>query len=285
LRVQKSSQQSGGILYLVATPIGNLQDCSPRAQEVLREADVIAAEDTRHTRKLLTYFQITTPMLSYHEHNERKQSEQLLKRLLAGETIALVSDAGLPAVSDPGAEIVARALEQDIAVVPIPGPNAALTALIASGIAVQPHLFLGFLPRVASKRRQELARWVELPVTLICYEAPHRIEKLLTDMHEVLGDREVAVVRELTKKHEEWLRGRISACLSHLQERGARGEYTLIVAGASEQEQSHWWEKLSVIAHVDHYMDNGWSKKEAIREVAVERKLPKREVYQTYHQI
>lgn len=284
MQVQKSNQStSGGVLYLVPTPIGNLQDISPRACEILGTVDLIAAEDTRHTRKLLTHLGITTSMVSYHEHNEKKQSQQLLDRLLRGETIALVSDAGMPAISDPGEEIVRQAVEQAIPVIPIPGPNAALTALIASGIPAQPHLFLGFLPRTAKQRKQELAQWNDLPAALICYEAPHRIIRLLEDMLETLGDRRVAVVRELTKKHEEWLRGTISDCLAHLQLHEPRGEYTIIIEKVRIRNESHWWDQISLSAHVDHYIRNGWMKKEAIREVAKERELPKREVYQAYH--
>lgn len=283
LLVQKSKQASVGILYLVATPIGNLQDISTRALAILSEVNLIAAEDTRHTRKLLTHYHISTPMVSYHEHNEQKQSEFLLDRLLRGESIAVVSDAGMPAIADPGEEIVKQAVAKEIPVIPIPGPNAGLTALIASGLPAQPYLFLGFLPRTSSKRKKELANWVNIKATLICYEAPHRIVALLEDMLQVLGDRKVAVVRELTKRHEEWLRGQISECLVHMQSEGTRGEYTVIVSGATEHDQQYWWNKLSVSEHVEHYIRNGWMKKEAIREVAKERSVPKREVYQTYH--
>lgn len=286
MKVQKSYKSETGVLYLVATPIGNLQDLSSRAKEILDTVTLIAAEDTRHTRKLLSYFSITKPLLSYHEHNEKKQSERLLEQLKQGESVAVVSDAGMPAVSDPGAEIVKKAIEHEIPVIPIPGANAALTALIASGISVQPHLFLGFLPRPSHRRKKELTQWKDLPATLVLYESPHRILSLLEDVLEVLGDRQMAVVRELTKKHEEWLRGSCQECLEYLKRNGPRGEFTLIIEGSfsKKQTQAHWWKELSVTAHVDHYVRNGWMKKEAIREVAKERNLPKREIYQSYHE-
>lgn len=283
LKIQVSDRTDKGVLYLVATPIGNLQDFSARAQSILQNVDLIAAEDTRNTKKLLHYFQISTPMISYHEHNERKQSQQLIKRLLQGESVALVSDAGLPAISDPGEVIVKESLKHGIPVVPVPGPNAALSALIASGITPQPHLFLGFLPRVSKKRKEELKHWKTTSATLIIYEAPHRLIDLLTDMFEIWGDRKIAIVRELTKKHEEWLRGSIGECLDYIRKEGTRGEYTLVVEGANEEDKVLWWSSLSLEEHVRHYIRNGWVKKEAIAQVANDRNLPKREVYQAYH--
>ncbi len=283
LKVQVSNESHSGILYLVATPIGNLQDLSPRAQQVLMSVDLIAAEDTRNTRKLLTHFQMSTPMISYHEHNEKKQCQPLLQRLIEGQSIALVSDAGMPGISDPGEEIVKEALKNDIPVVPIPGPNAALSALIASGLKSQPHLFLGFLPRGSSQRKKELKRWMTTPATLILYEAPHRLTDLLEDMLNIWGDRKIAIARELTKKYEEWLRGSIGECLNYIRKKGTRGEYTLIVEGASEESRLQWWNTISIDEHVHHYIQNGWMKKEAIGQVAKDRGLPKREVYQVYH--
>mgnify|MGYP001255158515 CR=1 FL=1 len=284
MKVQKSSRQTNGTLYLVATPIGNLQDFSPRACEVLKRVDLIACEDTRNTRKLLTHFQISTPMISYHEHNERKQSQSLIKRLQNGESVALVSDAGMPNISDPGGVMVEEALCNEIPVVPIPGANAALTALVASGMPTQPYLFLGFLPRISSKRKRELEKWRTVTATLLIYESPHRLIDLLTEMLEIWGDRRIAIVRELTKKYEEWIRGSIRECLTYIRTEGTRGEYTLVVEGASEVEQSHWWKTKTLVEHVHHYIQNGWMKKEAISQVAKDRQLPKREVYQAYHQ-
>lgn len=287
MQIQKSFQQTGGILYIVGTPIGNLQDMSPRAEEILRQVDAIAAEDTRHTLKLLAHFQFSTPLISYHEHNEQTRGNQLVERLLNGESIALVSDAGMPAISDPGEELVRLAVEAGIPVVPIPGPNAALSALVASGLPAQPFLFIGFLDRVAKERKKELKRWAKTPATLLFYESPHRLTAMLQDVAEVIGDRQVAICRELTKKHEEWLRGTVSECVAWIKEEGTRGEYTVVVAGANEaeaeEEVKQEWSDLSIIEHVDHYIAQGIPKKEAIQQVAKERVLPKRDVYNQYH--
>jgi len=293
-RIQKSFGGDGeafslGTLFIVGTPIGNLGDLSPRALEVLKTVDLIAAEDTRHTRKLLQVHQFNTPLWSYHEHNQREKGEEILAALEAGKKVALVSDAGLPGISDPGEDLVRQATERGIPVVPVPGPNAALTGLVASGLPTQPFLFLGFLPRHSKERKQELKKWWRLPATLVCYEAPHRLEDMLTDALEVLGDRPVAICRELTKKHEEWLRGALSDCLVHIREQGVRGEYTVIFSGAEEEEneqedQKAWWSALSVVEHVHTYMERGHSKKEAIQLAAKDRNVPKREVYQLYHQ-
>jgi 16S rRNA (cytidine1402-2'-O)-methyltransferase len=289
LKIQKSFENNKGILYVVGTPIGNLQDLSPRAGEILRQVDIIAAEDTRHTRKLLSHFQFSTPLISYHEHNEQTRGKELIERLMKGEAIALVSDAGMPAISDPGEELVRQAVEHGIPVVPIPGPNAALSALVASGLPAQPFLFLGFLPRTPKARKEELKRWAQVPATLLCYESPHRLLSMLQDVLAVLGNRRVAISRELTKKHEEWIRGRLEDCIRYIAEAGARGEYTVVIEGATEKEErettaENWWETLSVIEHVDTYIQQGKTKKEAIQQTAKDRSLPKREVYNAYHQ-
>jgi 16S rRNA (cytidine1402-2'-O)-methyltransferase len=288
MRIQKSFERERGILFVVGTPIGNLGDLSPRAREVLQNVDLIAAEDTRHSRKLLSHFQFSTPLVSYHEHNRMQRGEELLEVLREGKNVALVSDAGMPAISDPGEDLVRMAVEEGIPVVPVPGPNAALTALVASGLPAGPFLFLGFLSRVSKERKAELERWKQVPATLILYEAPHRITDTLEDLLEVLGDRRAAVCRELTKKHEEWIRGTLSECLRYIREAGAKGEYTLVVAGANlcEQEQEEpggWWNELSVTEHVELYIGRGMSKKEAIVQVARDRSLPKREVYNEFH--
>lgn len=281
---QKSDQEEGGKLYLVATPIGNLGDMSTRAVEVLRSCDLIAAEDTRQTRKLLSHFQFSVPMVSYHEHNEHKQLPVLIDRLRDGQKVALVSDAGMPAISDPGESLVKAAIDEEIAVIPIPGANAALSALIASGLTVQPFLFVGFLPRQASKRKRALQSYREIPATLIFYESPYRVEKLLTEICELLGDRQVAVVRELTKKHEEWLRGKVSECLQVLAETGTRGEYTVIVAGVQPTHEIKEASTATLVKEVERYVEQGWSSKEAIQEVAKKYQRPKREVYKAFHQ-
>ncbi|MGA8942163.1 MAG: 16S rRNA (cytidine(1402)-2'-O)-methyltransferase [Thermoactinomyces sp.] len=292
MKKQKSfvNKRQEGILYVVGTPIGNLQDFSPRAKEILSEADLIAAEDTRHTLKLLNAFGIRTSLISYHEHNQKAREPELIERLKDGLSIALVSDAGMPGISDPGEALVKKATDEGIPVVPVPGPNAALAALVASGLPAQPFVFLGFLPREKKERKKELERWRVVPATLIFYEAPHRLTDMLEDLLEVLGDRRVAVCRELTKKHEEWLRGNLSECLEYLKEHKGRGEFTIVIEGADpaasisgEKETGTDWSSLSIRQHVDQYMEQGLNKKEAIFQAARDRSLPKREVYNAYH--
>ncbi len=224
-----------GTLYLVATPIGNLEDITLRALRVLREASLIAAEDTRHTRKLLSHFGITTPTISYHQHSPQARREHLLSALAAGD-VALVSDAGTPALSDPGYELVRDALAAGYRVEPLPGAAAAISALVASGLPTGAFTFLGFLPRKSAERRAALERFRAAPETLVLYEAPHRLRATLGDLRAVLGDRQIAVARELTKLHEEWLRGPISRVEAHYTgETAPRGEYTLVVAGAGAE--------------------------------------------------
>lgn len=220
-----------GTLYLVATPIGNLEDVTLRALRVLREASLVAAEDTRHTRKLFARHEIATPLVSYHAHNERPRAAELVERLSTGD-VALVSDAGTPTVSDPGREVVAAALAAGHRVVPIPGPSAALAALIASGLPTDRFLFVGFLPRVAKERRAALRQLRDEPGTLIFYEAPHRLRATLADARAELGDRDAAAARELTKLHEEVVRGRLDDLVARYAEQPPRGEFTVVVAGA-----------------------------------------------------
>lgn len=288
MRVQKSNNNHEGILYLVATPIGNLGDMSERALNILKEVDLIAAEDTRHTRKLLSHFQFSTPLVSYHEHNEKKQQATLLECMKKGQKVALVSDAGTPAISDPGELLVQATIAAGIPVIPVPGPNAAISALIASGLPVQPFLFIGFLSRKHTKRKEQLRQYGGVSASLICYESPYRILSMLRDVQSELGERGVAIVRELTKKHEEWLRGTVSECCEWIEQKGVRGEYTVIIApGADEKLESagEWWQDLTLGEHVVHYIDEGQSKKEAIQKVAKERRLPKREVYNHFEQL
>jgi 16S rRNA (cytidine1402-2'-O)-methyltransferase len=219
-----------GTLYLVSTPIGNLEDVTRRALRVLAEADLVACEDTRHTRKLLDHYGIKTRTISYHEHNERERAEELCSRLVAGESIALVSDAGTPAVSDPGFRVVRAAVERKIAVVPVPGPAAFVAALVASGLPTDEFYFGGFLPSRAVARRARLSGLRALPATLVFYEAPHRIGETLRDAREILGEREAAVARELTKLHEEIARGRLGDLAARFDEEGrARGEMVLVI--------------------------------------------------------
>lgn len=219
-----------GILYLVATPIGNLEDLSPRAQRILRTATLIAAEDTRHTLKLLTHFDIHTRLISYHEHNKLSRLDQVLEALHGGN-VALVSDAGTPALNDPGYELVRAALQAGFQVSPIPGPSAPIAALVASGLPTDTFLYLGYLPRKGSERRRMLGQVNSLPYTLIFLETPHRLLEALADLQATLGDRQAAIARELTKVYEEIYRGTLSQAGDYFKTHPPKGEFTLVVAG------------------------------------------------------
>jgi 16S rRNA (cytidine1402-2'-O)-methyltransferase len=222
-----------GVLYVVATPIGNLEDITLRALRVLKEVNRIAAEDTRHTQTLLNHYGITTPLTSYHEHNERSKVRSLIERLARGENIALVSDAGTPAISDPGYRLVGAAIREKISVVPIPGACAALAVLSASGLPSDRFAFEGFLPAAKQERKNKLQALKGETRTMIFYEAPHRLKESLEDLRQIFGDREISIGREMTKLHEEFLRGAVSAVLLQLAERDVKGELTLIVHGAT----------------------------------------------------
>ena len=224
-----------GTLYLVGTPIGNLEDITVRALRILQEADVIACEDTRRTRGLLAHYQIRKPMVSYHEHNEADRARELVERMAAGESVALVSDAGMPLVSDPGFRLVRAAIERGLTVAPIPGPSALTAALAASGLPARRILFGGFLPAKKSARRMELARYGNGSESVVFFEAPHRIVAMLEDALEALGDREAVVAREMTKIHEEFLRGRISEILGRLRQTPPQGEMTVIFGPAADE--------------------------------------------------
>jgi 16S rRNA (cytidine1402-2'-O)-methyltransferase len=226
-----------GILYLVATPIGNLEDITLRALRVLKEVDLIAAEDTRHTRHLLTHYGIKTPLTSYHEHNERRKAQFLVERLQSGNSVALVTDAGTPAISDPGYRLVTAAIAAEIPVTPIPGPSAVTAVLAASGLPTDRFGFEGFLPAAKSDRRGRLLALKDDTRSLVFYEAPHRLKECLRDICEILGDREVVLAREVTKIHEEFRRGLASEQLGKLANQEVRGEITLVVRGAADQPQ------------------------------------------------
>ena len=236
-----------GSLYLVATPIGNLEDISPRALRILREAHLIAAEDTRHTKKLLSHFDIHTPLTSYFEHNKLTKLDTILSALKDGD-VALVSDAGTPAINDPGYELVRAALSAGYAVCPIPGPSAPLAALVASGLPTDAFLYLGYLPRKSSERRELIGQVANLTYTLIFLEAPHRLLAGLADLECGLGDRQIAVARELTKIHEEIWRGKINAARAYFTANEPRGEFTLVVAGNTKSEKQEWTEDDLMIA-------------------------------------
>jgi 16S rRNA (cytidine1402-2'-O)-methyltransferase len=274
-----------GKLYLVATPIGNLEDMTFRAVETLRSVAAIAAEDTRQTRKLLTHFDIKGPrLISYHEHNKQSKEEAILSILRAGESVALVSDAGTPGISDPGADIVRAAVGEGFAVISIPGAVAGIAALIASGLPTDRFTFVGFLPREKKKRTEELQLLKHYPDTLIFYEAPHRVEETVAAMYETFGDRRIVIGRELTKRFEQFSRGKLSECLRWFAQEKPRGEFVLVLEGARGKRETspvenRWWEALSLSEHVEKVMETGVSKKEAIKQVAKERGLQKREVY------
>jgi len=284
LQIQKSYSDKNSTLYLVATPIGNLSDMTPRAVETLKSVAMIASEDTRHTKKLCTHFEIETALTSYHEHNKHEKASYILDILASGRNVALVSDAGMPLISDPGDKLVELALEQDFAIVPIPGANAALTALIASGLTTQPFLFYGFLQnRTKSKKKIEIEKLTHCQHTMIFYESPHRTRETLTMMLEIFGDRKATIARELTKKYEEFTRGNMSEIVDELEE--IKGEIVLIVEGSNLEEtgDNSWWQDLDIATHVETYIGQNLSPKESIKKVAKDRGVPKQEVYKIYH--
>lgn len=288
MNVQSSFTAEGtGVLYLVATPIGNLDDMTVRCLETLRMVDVIACEDTRQTRKLLNHFQIEKRTVSYHEHNKEASGQGLLQWLEEGKRIALVSDAGLPAISDPGAELVRDATAAGFPVIPVPGANAGLTALIASGLPTDRFVFCGFLGRENKERREELERLKHYPETLIFYEAPHRIGKTLTAIREAWGNRRAVLARELTKRYEEFVRGTLDELIEWLEVGEVRGEFCLIVEGFTGTAEAAaalaWWQDRSLVEHVDQYVEQGLNKKEAIKKAAEDRGVSKRDVYNEYH--
>ncbi len=267
-----------GTLYLCATPIGNLEDMTPRALRMLQEADLIAAEDTRHTLQLLNHFDIKGRLVRYDEHSKEKQGAYLLEQLLEGKSIALVSDAGFPGIADPGEALAHDAIAQGVRVVPVPGANAALCALIASGLPTYPFFFGGFLPKSKRNRREQLELWQHIPATMILYEAPHRIVEVLKDILACWGDRPLAAARELTKLHEEFYRGTVSGCLSWLGENSPRGEFCLVL-GAGDGKAATEEQQLEPLDEVRRLMAEGVDKKSALAQVAKKRKIPKRELY------
>ena len=265
-----------GTLYLVATPIGNLSDITHRALQVLRDVDLIACEDTRHTHKLLSHYGITTKTISYHEHNEQQRAEQLIDLVKQGSNIAVVSDAGTPAVSDPGFRLVRAAIENEVPVVPVPGPSALITALIAAGLPTDEFFFAGFLPPRANARRVRLSELQSVPGTLIFYEAPHRLAATLKDAYEILGERDAVVARELTKVHEEIRRGRLSELSAHYEREDPRGEIVVLVDRnviAAARQQS------SVAALVDQFEQEGMDQRAALKKAARELGISRAEAY------
>ena len=266
-----------GKLYLVATPIGNLEDITLRALKILKEVDIIAAEDTRQTLKLLNHFEINKPLISYHRHNEELKSETLIEKLKNGENIALVSDAGTPGICDPGEGIIKKAIENEINVIPIPGACAMINALIASGISTKEFTFLGFLPLNKKLRNQKLNEIANSDKTIIIYEAPHKMEQTLKDLEKILKNRNIVLARELTKIHEEFIRKNIKELIDEIP--NIKGEMILIIEGNSDINNENFLNKLSLEEHYSYYEKNGLSKKEIIKKIAKDRNLNKNEIY------
>lgn len=290
MKSQKSYEASGtGQLFLVPTPIGNLKDMTFRAVEVLNEVDYIAAEDTRHTLKLLNHFNIQTPLLSYHEHNKIQKTPEIIQILQDGQDVALVSDAGTPIISDPGYELLQACLDASIDAIPLPGANAAVSALIASGLPAQPFYFYGFLSHRSKERKEELETLNTMPATLIFYESPHRLKAMLKDAVEILGgDRQVALARELTKQYEEILRGRLDEALDWSHSHEVRGEFCVVVEAGREEDllQSDQLVYISYADHVQMLIDQeDMRPKDAIKEVALLHNVAKRLVYNEFHDL
>jgi 16S rRNA (cytidine1402-2'-O)-methyltransferase len=270
---------TAGILYIVATPIGNLEDMSFRAVRILQSVDYIAAEDTRHTGKLLNHFQIKVPQISYHEHNQKQRIPELLDKLKAGKNIAVVTDAGMPGISDPGYEIVKAAIDVGFRVVPIPGANAAITALSAAGLLTERFVFEGFLPSKGKERQQRLDVLETEARTIILYESPHRLEKTLADLANCLGtDRPIALGRELTKLHEEFWRGTIGEALSHYASVPPQGEFTLVIAGKSEAIEEI--SDTTLKTELENLLKQGMSRSEATKVMAEQTDVSRRKIYQ-----
>lgn len=288
MNIQKSFEnESEGAVYLVPTPIGNLEDITYRALNTLKTATLIAAEDTRNTAKLLNYFEITTPLTSYHEHTEEKKINHLITQVEEGAKLAVVSDAGMPAISDPGSDLVKEALKRGVKVITLPGANAALSALVGSGLSTNEFYFYGFLPRKKKEKKEALSTLNNISATLIFYESPYRVKDTLQSLHEVIGNRNITIARELTKKFEEYARGTIEEALIWAENQDWKGEFVLVVEGVndpvSEREEA-WWSGLDEKSHVKAYMEKeALSSKAAIKRVAVDRGIPKRSVYQSYH--
>jgi len=271
--------EKNGQLYICATPIGNLEDITLRVLRILKEVDLIAAEDTRHTLKLLNHYDIKTPMTSYHEHNEAGKAEKLADKILGGASIALVSDSGMPGISDPGHKIIQRCYEMQIPVTICPGASAGISALVLSGISARRYAFEGFLPRDKKKRREILENLVNESRTIALYEAPHRLLTTLREIYEHLGERQIATVREITKKFEEVKQGSLADMIEYYDENPAKGEFVLIIEGAAKVVQD-WPE--DVVFHVEQYVEMGLSEMEAMKKAAKDRGVAKSVIYRIY---
>ncbi|WP_334331645.1 16S rRNA (cytidine(1402)-2'-O)-methyltransferase [Companilactobacillus sp. HBUAS59544] len=286
MKEQKSFvENSKGCLFLVPTPIGNLEDMTFRAVNTLKEADLVAAEDTRNTKNLLNHFEIPTELISFHEHNTAQRIPELIEKMNDGLKIAQVSDAGAPSISDPGKELVKAAIKEEIPVIPLPGATASITALIASGIEPQPFYFYGFLPRKGKERTQALADLAKRSETTIIYESPYRVKKTIQDLIERFGDdRQIALARELTKIHEAFLRGSLKDVAAYYEDNDPKGEYVLIIAGKPEEEIAVSSDQ-DLISAVDNLIASGKKPNKAIKEVALTNGLKKQAVYNLYHGI
>ena len=270
-----------GNLYLVATPIGNLEDITLRAINTLKEVDIIAAEDTRHTMKLLNHLKIKKTLISYYKETEKIKSDILIEKIINGKNIALVSDAGTPAISDPGEEIIKRAIENNINIIPIPGACAFVNALICSGFSTKEFIFIGFLSKNAKDKKKKLEELKNENKTLIFYESPHKIKSTLENILEILGNRKIVLARELTKIHEEFIRGRILDILEKEQE--LRGEFVIIVEGTEKkEEEKEFLNSLTLEEHYKYYLNKNLDKKEIIKKIAKDRNKNKNEIYQYF---
>lgn len=272
-----------GKLYLVATPIGNLEDITLRALRILKEVDLIAAEDTRHTLGLLNHFEISKPLISYYKQNEKTKSEILIKKLLEGQNVAIVSDAGTPGISDPGEEIVKVAIENGIEIIPIPGACAFVNALIASGLSSKEFAFIGFLSAIKKEKKDKLEEIKYETRTLILYEAPHKLKATLEAIYEILGDRKIVLARELTKIHEEFIRDNVSNVLERIEE--IKGEFVILIEGNSESKKDIELFDLTsktLEEHYEFYQNQGFAKKEIIKKIAKDRNTNKNEIYQYF---
>ncbi len=268
-----------GILYIVATPIGNLEDITYRAIRILQEVDLIAAEDTRHTLKLLNHYEISKHLISYHRHNEETRADELIEKLKEGKSIALVSDAGTPGICDPGAEVIKRCLEENIKVIPIPGAVAFVNAVICSGLDTDTFLFLGFLPLNKKNRKQKLEQIQKSEQTVILYEAPHKLTATLKDLQEIIGDRKVVIARELTKIHEEFISGTIEELIEKSE--NIKGEIIILIDRAEIKEEKDF-SKISLEEHYKYYEQQGVDRKEIIKKIAKDRNVSKNEIYQYF---
>lgn len=269
-----------GILYIVATPIGNLEDITLRALKILKEVDLIAAEDTRQTLKLLNHFEIKKSLISYHRHNEDVKSDILIEKLKEGKNIALVSDAGTPGICDPGEEIIKKAIEENIQIIPIPGACAMINALVCSGIDTNEFLFLGFLPLNKKTRKLKLEEIEKSEKTIIIYEAPHKMKSTLQDLKEILQDRRIVLVRELTKIHEEFIRENIEEILQKIDD--LKGEMILIIEGNKAKKQENNFTNFTLEEHYKYYEMQGFEKKDIIKKIAKDRNVSKNEIYQKF---